>query len=102
MIGPIITGVAAFVIAVSDSFSLGLYAVIFFMVVQQVENHLLLPLVMGKSMKVHPVVVIIALLAGGEIAGLIGVVLAVPIAVLAQESFNYLSEAKNAKPALGI
>lgn len=70
VIGPILTGAVAFLIAVSDSLSLGLYAVLFFFIVQQLEGHVLVPLVMGKAMDVHPVIVVVALLAGGEIAGL--------------------------------
>jgi len=102
LIGPVITGLFAFLIAVSDSFSLGLYAVLFFFVVQQLENHILIPFVMGKTMQAHPVIVIISLLAGAEVAGFVGVILAVPIAVLAQEIFNFLAERKSHKPALGI
>lgn len=102
VIGPMIIGFIAFVVAMSDSFLLGVYAVLFFILVQQFENQILVPLVVGKTMKVHPVVVIMALLAGGEIAGFIGVVLAVPIAVIAQEIFNYLAEQKEQRPYLGI
>jgi predicted PurR-regulated permease PerM len=95
IIGPVIAGSMAFLVAVSDSLSLGVYVVLFFVAVQQIENHLLVPIIMGKTMKVHPVIVIISLLAGGEAAGFVGIVLAVPIAVMAQEIYNYLEERKN-------
>ena len=95
IIGPVIVGAIAFLVAVSDSFILGVYAVIFFIIVQQFENHILTPNIIGRTMKVHPVVVIGALLAGGKIAGVIGIILAVPLAVLGQEIFNYLSERKD-------
>lgn len=97
VIGPIIVGAIAFVIAVSSSFLLGVYAVAFFFVVEQLEGHVLVPLIIGKTMKVHPIVVLMALLAGGEIAGILGIILAVPIAVIAQEIFNYLAERKENK-----
>lgn len=100
VIGPIIVGLIAFVIAVSDSFLLGIYAILFFFVVQQLENHLLIPIIMGRSMKVHPVVVLMALLAGGKIAGFLGIILAVPIAVIAQEIFDYVAEKKDKKMQL--
>jgi predicted PurR-regulated permease PerM len=102
VIGPILTGVVGFLIAVSDSFSLGLYAVLFFFIVQQLENHIFVPLVMGKVMDVHPVIVVVALLVGGEVAGLIGFILAVPVAVLAQEFLNYLADQKSNRPTLSI
>lgn len=100
VIGPIFVGILAFFMAISDSFLLGIYAILFFFLVQQVENHLLLPIIMGKSMKVHPVVVIMSLLAGGKIAGLLGIILAVPIAVIIQEIFDYLAEKKDQKTYL--
>jgi len=101
-IGPILVGFISFIVAVSDSFSLGVYAVLFFFVIHQLENHVFIPLIIGKTMKVHPVVVIMALFAGYEIAGFIGIVLSVPLAVIAQEIFNYLAEQKEQRPYLGI
>ena len=89
-------------VAVSQSFSLGLYALLFAFIVQQLEGHILIPIIMGRAMKVHPVVVIIALLAGAEIAGFVGIVLSVPIAVMAQETFNYFSEKKSSRTSLDI
>ena len=94
VIGPLIVGIIAFLVAVSDSFARGVYTLIFFIVVQQFENHILTPAIIGKTMKVHPVVVIFSLLAGGKIAGFVGIILAVPLAVLAQEVFNHLAEGK--------
>jgi predicted PurR-regulated permease PerM len=99
VIGPVIVGVIAFLVAVSDSFVLGLYALVFFVAVQQFENHILIPMIIGKTMNVHPVVVVTSLLAGGKIAGFIGILLAVPIAVMAQETFDYLAEKKEKRRA---
>ena len=95
VIGPIVTGLIAFVVAASYSVSLAIYAVIFFIVIQQVENHVLIPIFVGKSMRVHPVIVLVSVLAGGEIAGFTGIVLSVPVAVLVQEIFDYLAEKKS-------
>ena len=61
---------------------------------QQLENHILIPVIMGRTMKLHPVIVIISLLAGGRAAGFVGVLLAVPIAIFVQETFNYIAERK--------
>lgn len=100
VIGPIVSGLLAFFVAVTDSVSLGLYTILFFFIVQQIENHILIPIVMGRAMKMHPVIVVIAILAGAEIAGFLGIVLAVPLAVLAQEIFNYLVETKDRRATL--
>jgi predicted PurR-regulated permease PerM len=85
VVGPIFAGVIAFLAAISESWVLGLYAAILFLAIQQLENHLLVPLVMKKAVGINPVVVVIALLAGSQIAGLIGAILAVPTAVVIQE-----------------
>jgi len=102
IIGPILIGAIAFLVAVGNSLTLGLYALLFFFLVQQLENHVLTPLVMKRIVNVHPVVVVISLLAGGHIAGFIGILLAVPIAVLAQVIIHSLAEYKERRPALGI
>lgn len=83
--GPIFSGIVGFLIASSQSWTLGFYAVILFLAIQQLENHLFLPLVMRKTVGISPVVVVIAILAGSEIAGVIGIILAVPVAVIFQE-----------------
>jgi predicted PurR-regulated permease PerM len=102
VIGPIVVGCIAFLIASATSIPLAVYTVIFFFVLQQIENHVFVPIVVGKSMKVHPVVVIISLIAGGRIAGFVGVILAVPIAVLVQEIFDYFAEKKERRKKMGL
>ncbi|OGG40234.1 hypothetical protein A2116_02280, partial [Candidatus Jorgensenbacteria bacterium GWA1_49_17] len=102
LIGPIIAGAIAFLIAITNSFTLGLYVIGLTFIVQQLENHVLIPILMGKTMNVHPVIVIVSILAGAQIAGFVGILLAVPLAVAAQETFYYLAEKKDSRPALGI
>ncbi len=102
IIGPVLAGAVAFLVAFSDSFTLGFYVVLFFAIVQQLENHILIPIIIGKTMKIHPVVVLVSLLVGGKVAGFVGIVLAVPIAVMAQEIFGYLAEKKEQRSPLGI
>jgi predicted PurR-regulated permease PerM len=102
IIGPIVTGVVAFLVALADSFTLGISAVIFFVILQQLENHVLAPLIMGRSVEVHPVIVVVAILTGGTLAGIVGIILAVPLAVLAQEIFEHLTSEKRDRPVLGV
>lgn len=84
-VGPVFTGSVAFLIAMSESLTLGLSVVALFIIIQQLENHLLIPLVMGRTIGLHPVVIAISLLAGAQLAGFIGIILAVPTAVIIQE-----------------
>jgi len=85
MVGPIFSGAVAFLAAVSESWTLGLYVILLFVIIQQIESHILVPLVMRKTLGISPVVVVIYLLAGWQIAGIIGALLAVPVAVIFQE-----------------
>ncbi len=65
-----------------------------YLIVNQFQAHLIYPLVVKKIVGVPPILVIIALLAGGQLAGLPGVLLAVPIAAAVQEFVNDLQKGK--------
>lgn len=84
-VGPVIIGILSFLIAVAESLGIGFAVMALFLAVQQLENHLLIPLVMKRTVGLHPIFVIFAMLAGAQIAGFIGVILAVPTAVIIQE-----------------
>lgn len=58
----------------------GVILLVFFVVYQQVENNILQPLVYGRSVRLHPVVVFIAVLAGGQLLGILGALIAIPVA----------------------
>ncbi len=85
IVGPIFAGGVAVVIGVSQSTVTGFYVLLLFLVIQQLENHILVPIMMKKAIDVHPVVILIALLAGVELAGFVGLLLAVPAVVVASE-----------------
>ncbi|MEK9154450.1 MAG: AI-2E family transporter [Patescibacteria group bacterium] len=94
-VGPVITGVLAFFVAVSESWTLAISVIVLFLVLQQLENHLLVPFVMRRTVGLHPVVVVISLLAGAKIAGFAGLLLAVPTAVVIQEIIEDWAARKN-------
>ncbi len=85
IVGPIFIGALAFLVAVSKSLTLGLYVILLFLLIQQAESHFLTPMVMKKTIGISPVIVVVALLAGAQIAGFVGIILAVPAAVVVQE-----------------
>ncbi len=101
-VGPIFTGGIALIIGFNESFNLGIYAFILFAVIQQIENHLLLPSVMRYTTALNPALVLTALLIGGKVFGIVGLILAVPIAVFFQELTEDWVEAKQAKRGLSI
>lgn len=94
MAGPIVSGLIAFTVAVQQGFDLGLYTVLLFVLVQQIENHVFVPILMRRSIGLNPVVVIFSLLAGGALAGFWGIVIAVPLAAAASEFFLDLEKRK--------
>lgn len=83
--GPIFTGIIGFIIASSQSWALGFYSLLLFFALQQAENHLFVPVVMRKTVGINPVVIIVAILAGFQLVGALGIILAVPVAVVFQE-----------------
>jgi predicted PurR-regulated permease PerM len=67
--------------------------------VQQLEGHLLAPLVLGRAVALHPVVIILALAAGAILGGIIGAFLAVPIAAVVTAVGTYLRGEPVGEPA---
>ncbi|MDY0405493.1 AI-2E family transporter [Virgibacillus sp. 179-BFC.A HS] len=80
--GPIIGAVPACAIAITISTKLLIYVLIVVFAVQLIESNFISPFIVGKSVDVHPVAIIFALLLGGEVGGIIGMIVAVPIMTL--------------------
>lgn len=81
-IGPIFALVPAAIVGFAQAPLLGLLVVILYIVIQQVENHFLVPQVMRKVAGLNPLICIIALMIGLKIAGPIGAILAIPCAIM--------------------
>jgi predicted PurR-regulated permease PerM len=84
-VGPILAGSVATLSALTTSPILALYTLIAFVIIQQLENHVLVPVLVGRTVGMHPVIVIIALLIGIEAGGVLGILISVPAAVVFQE-----------------
>ncbi|HHW13451.1 MAG TPA: AI-2E family transporter [Firmicutes bacterium] len=82
--GPVIGAVPAVVLALDRSPWTALYTVGLFLVIHQLEGAILVPRIMGTRVGLHPVLVIFALLAGGQLFGFGGMLLAVPAAAVAR------------------
>lgn len=93
-VGPIFSGSVAVLVAATNSLTLGLYTLLLFVLIQQIENNVLVPAVMSLTTSLNPVVILISLLVGAKLFGFIGLILAVPAAVLLQEIIEDWSEAK--------
>jgi predicted PurR-regulated permease PerM len=79
-LGAVIATLAAFV----QSTTAGIVVIVFFVLYQQLENHLLQPLIFSRTVKVNPLTVLIAILIAVELAGILGALLAIPVAGIIQ------------------
>jgi predicted PurR-regulated permease PerM len=84
VVGPILAAIPAIAVAASVSGKAVLFVIIFFVVQQQFENHVLVPKIMERQVGVSAVTVIVALLIGGRLLGILGAILAVPTAAILQ------------------
>ncbi len=93
--GPILAAIPAVGVALVDGgLTLGLLVAGLFLIIQQFENHLIYPLVVTKVVGVPPLLVILALIVGAQLAGFLGVILSVPIAAAIQEFVGDLERAR--------
>ncbi len=93
IIGPIIGAIPAIVLAFlapGDSVSTGLAVIALYVIVQQLENNLLVPRIVGESVGVHPAILTVVLIAMGQVFGLLGVILSAPLTAIARDLFLYI------------
>lgn len=89
-VGPFLGGAFAVVVAAVDGgISRALLTAVAMLGVQQLDNHFISPKIIGATLKLHPVTVILALLAGGTLAGLWGMLIAVPATSVAKVLFMH-------------
>ncbi|HHH12373.1 MAG TPA: AI-2E family transporter [Candidatus Moranbacteria bacterium] len=79
-LGPIMAAAPAALLGFAVSPAVGLAVLVSYSLINLVENHILIPQIMNKAVGLNPVAVILALLMGAKTAGLVGVILAVPVA----------------------
>lgn len=81
-VGPWLSAIPAILIALTVSPALAGAVLILYFIIQELENYFIVPKVMEKSVDIHPVITIMAMMIGGQLAGLVGVILAVPVAAI--------------------
>lgn len=94
VVGPILAAIPAVLVASTVSLQKAVLVIVFFVVQQQFENHVLVPKVMSRQVGVSAVTVIVALLVGGRLLGIVGALLAVPTAAILQVLFAELLDMK--------
>ncbi|MET1021567.1 MAG: AI-2E family transporter [Arthrobacter sp.] len=92
IVGALVTGAVAVLLAlVANGWVNALVMLGIVLLVQQLESHILQPLVMGKAVSLHPVAVILAVAAGSYLAGIPGALFSVPILAVANSSIRYIA-----------
>jgi predicted PurR-regulated permease PerM len=94
IIGPIISLVPAFFVTAATSWSLGIFTIILYVTIQQLENNIVVPMVMRRAVGLHPIVTLSALTIGGKLGGFLGMLLSVPIALLIETVFIEFTRVK--------
>jgi predicted PurR-regulated permease PerM len=89
-VGPAVGGFPPVVIAaLSDNPVDAVWLIIAFTILQQLEGHVVAPNVFGQALRINPILVIFALLMGGQLAGFVGAFIALPIAAILRETIVY-------------
>jgi len=88
IVGPVLSAIPAVLVAFTVSPGQALIVIVFFLLQQQLENHILVPKIMARQVGLSAVFIIIALLLGASLLGIVGAILAVPTAAILQVLFH--------------
>ena len=103
IIGAVVTGaVAVFIALVYNGWVIALIMLGVVLLVQQIEGHVLQPLVMGTAVKVHPLAVVLAVAGGSMVAGIAGAFFAVPVVATVNVMVNYIAGGSWRTPPAGL
>jgi predicted PurR-regulated permease PerM len=98
LVGATIGGAIAIIAGFIHSVPAGIAVLVFFILYQQLENHLLQPLVFARTVKLNPLTVIIAILIGVELLGILGALLAIPVASMIQVILRDVWDHRRGRP----
>lgn len=99
IIGPIIGAIPGILIGLFISPTTGFAVLIVYVIVQQLENNLLVPRIIGESVGIHPAILTVVLIAMGQVFGLLGIILAAPLSAIARDLFIYCYRRLDGQPA---
>jgi predicted PurR-regulated permease PerM len=98
IVGALLSGIVAVLVALVDRGPvIALLVLAAVIAVQQLEGHVLQPLIMGRAVAIHPLAVIVAIAAGVVLAGIVGALVAVPIVAVLNTGIRHLAEIRRAQ-----
>jgi predicted PurR-regulated permease PerM len=89
MVGPLIPAIVICSLGLTESWQTAVLAAFFLAVLRIVQDYVIYPRIVGHGIKIHPLIVVIAILCGAEIGGLVGIFLAVPVVGLMMVGYNH-------------
>ena len=89
LVGPLLSAVIIFGLTLTVSFKTALGVALFLAVLRILQDYVIYPRIVGRGIKMHPIMVILAILAGAEIGGLIGIFLSIPAVGLIMVFYNH-------------
>ncbi len=89
-IGPVLGAIPPILVALFDDPVSAIWVALLFLALQQLEGHVVAPQVFGHSLRINPLLIIFALLFGAELYGIIGALVALPVAAILRETVVYL------------
>jgi predicted PurR-regulated permease PerM len=95
--GPLLGAVPAVVVAFNQSPLKALLVILLYILIQQLENHIVVPKVMSRVTGLNPAVVIVVMLVGAKLAGIAGILLAIPLTIIGQVLVSELWENRPAE-----
>ena len=103
LVGAVISGLLAVIVALlAKGFVYALITLGLIIAVQQLEAHVLQPFVMGRAVAIHPLAIVLAIAAGGVLAGIVGALLAVPVVAFLNSAVRVLAADDPAQEAAEI
>ncbi|MEA2191628.1 MAG: hypothetical protein QOI73_1749 [Solirubrobacteraceae bacterium] len=91
-VGPVLGALPPIIVALVQDPLTAVWVALLFLALQQLEGHVVAPNIFGRSLRLNPLFVILALLLGGEIYGIVGALVALPIAAVLRETLVYLRD----------
>jgi predicted PurR-regulated permease PerM len=89
-VGPVLGAIPPVLVALVQDPLMALWVALLFVALQQLEGHIVAPNVFGRTLRLNPLLVILALLLGGQLYGFVGALVALPIAAVLRETLVYL------------
>ena len=97
-LGPVLATIPAVLLALTDSPEKAIMVIIAYIFLQSIESYVLAPKVMGGAVDLHPIIVLLAFMVAGKLAGLVGVFLAIPVTLLIKSALEVLYPSSVAAP----